>query len=208
MSVVDGGSSSGLVQRVQDILLKPKPTWDVIDGEAATVQGLFTGYICILAAIPAVATFLVSLLFGGGFAIFGLVGAAVSYGLTLVSCYVLALIIDALAPSFDGTKSQIQALKSVAYAQTAAWVGGIFNLIPVIGWLPAIAAGLYSLYLLYLGMPKLMKVPQEKAIGFTIVVIVVAIVVSFVITSVVGMVTLMGAAGAIGAAAVSSGAYH
>ena len=55
MTVVDGPKSTGIVVRVQNILLHPKQEWDVIDGESATVQSLFLGYACILAAIPAIA---------------------------------------------------------------------------------------------------------------------------------------------------------
>lgn len=197
MSIVDGGSSSGLVQRVQDILFRPKPTWDTIDAEAATVQGLYTGYICILAAIPPVAGFVSGTFFSGaGFAVFALVGAIVQYMLSLAGVFIVALIVDALASSFGGQKSQIQALKVVAYAQTAAWVGGAFNIIPFIGWLGALAGGLYSLYLLYLGLPRLMKTGEDKALVYTLVTIVVAFVVYMVIGMIAGAVALMGGVGA------------
>jgi len=204
MSVVDGGSSSGLVQRVQDILLKPKPTWDVIDGEAATVKGLFTGYICILAAIGPVASFLGSFLFGGlVFAPFALVGAVVGYALTLVATYIMALVIDALAPSFGGEKNQIQAFKVAAYSGTATWLAGIFNLVPMLAILGIV--GLYSLYLLYTGLPKLMKVSEDKAIVYTLVIVVLMLVVYMVIGAIIASITLMGAAG--GAAAMGAAAY-
>ena len=61
--------------------------------------------------------------------------AIVSYVLTLAGVYVLALIIDALAPTFDGTKNQLQALKLAAYSSTASWVAGIFTLIPGLSFL-------------------------------------------------------------------------
>lgn len=205
MSVVDGGSSSGLVQRVQDILLRPKPTWDVIDGEPATTKGLYTGYAMILAAIPAVCGFLGAALLGGlGFGLFAIIVAAVSYVLGLVSVYVLGLIIDALAPSFDGTKSPIQAQKVAVYANTASWVAGVLTLIPVIGGFLAGLGGLYGLYLLYLGLPPLMKSPKEKTLGYAVVVIVCAIVLWVVALMILGTITAMGiGAAAIGAAAVS-----
>jgi hypothetical protein len=98
----------------------------------------------------------------------------ISYILSLVGVYVLSLIIDALAPTFGGTKNPISALKVAAYSSTASWVVGIFTLIPALSVLGIL--GLYSLYLLYLGLPALMKAPQDKAIGYTLVVIVSAIV--------------------------------
>lgn len=209
MSVVDGGSSTNLVQRVQDILLRPKPTWDVIDGEAATVKGLYTGYAMILAALPVIAGLLGKLLLApmmGHLAIYSpvglIVGAAVHYVLALVGIYIFALVVDALASSFDGTKNQIQAFKAVIYGATASWVGGALVFVPVIGWLIAMAGGLYSLYLFYLGLPKLMKVPEGKALGFVIVSVIVAVVIQVGIGMVAGAVVLAAGLGAVGGAAL------
>jgi hypothetical protein len=204
MSVVEGGPRSGLVARVQNILLKPVPEWDVIDGEPATVQGLFTGYAAILAAIPAVAGAIGSLIFVHN-PILAVVTAVLGYIFALVGVFIAGFIISALAPSFDGTKNQVQAMKVAVYANTAAWIGGIFSIIPFLGWIGAIAGGLYSLYLLYLGLPKLMKVPQEKALGYFIVVLVVEIVVSVVIGMIVGAIVAMTA---IGAAVGTAAAVH
>ena len=78
----------------------------------------------------------------------GIIGMLVTYGLTLVIVYVLALIIDALAPNFDGEKNQIQALKTAAYTYTASWVAGIAVIVPWIGWLVVWAGAIYGIYLL------------------------------------------------------------
>lgn len=215
MSIVDGGSSSNLVQRVQDILLRPKPTWDVIDGEPATVNGLYTGYAMILAALPAVAGVIGNLALSpmmGHMAAFGLAGsivwAVLQYGLALVGIYVFARVVDAVAPSFDGASNQIQAFKGVIYGATASWVGGALIFIPVLGWLIAVAGGFYSLYLFYLGLPKLMKVPETKALGFVAVSIIVAVVIQIVIGWIAGAVVLMAGLGATGAAVMGAAAFH
>jgi hypothetical protein len=97
--------------------------------------------------------------------------AIVTYVLTLVGVYVLALIIDGLAPTFAGTKNQMQALKVAAYSSTAAWVAGIFAIMPGLRMLGIL--GLYSIYLLYLGLPVLMKSPKDRAVGYMVLVIVV-----------------------------------
>lgn len=177
-----------LVNRAKGILMNPKAEWPVIDTEPATVGSLYTGYIIPLAAIPAIASFIglsvigISVL---GFSLrvpagTALTSAAVQYALGLVGTFVLALIIDALAPSFGGQKNQVQALKVAAYASTASWVAGIFLLIPSLAILAALG-GLYTLFLLFLGLPVVMKAPQDKAIGYTVVVIIVAIVLYVVI---------------------------
>ena len=177
-----------LVDRAKGILMNPKNEWAVIDTEPATVGSLYSGYIIPLAAIPAVASFIGMSLIGFsvlGFRVrmpvgSGLTSAVVAYVLGLVGVFVLALIIDALAPSFGGQKSQIQALKVAGYSMTASWVAGIFLVIPSLAILAALG-GLYGLFLLFLGLPILMKAPQEKAVGYTVVVIIVAIVLYLVI---------------------------
>jgi hypothetical protein len=181
-----------LMDRVKNILLTPREEWQVIDAEQTTPAELYKGYIIPLAAIGPVASAIGSLAFG--YRGFGLnyrppVGTVLSstivtYLLTLGGVYVLALIIDALAANFGGTKDHMQALKVAAYSSTASWVVGIFGLVPALSWLGIL--GLYSLYLLYLGLPVLMKAPEEKAMGYTVVVILAAILLFLVIGLVAG----------------------
>ncbi len=190
-SVEQGPVSNRLVERVKNILFTPNTEWDVIEAEPATVQGLYKSYICILAAIPAVAQLLGSVAFPhyglwGGISIMGaLVTAIVTYVGTLVGVYVTAQIIDSLAPSFGGQRNSIQAFKVAAYSPTAIWVVGVFAAAPPASGLRII--GIYSFYLLYLGLPKLMKAPEDKALVYTIVAIVVSAVVYAVVFAVAGM---------------------
>jgi hypothetical protein len=185
-----------LVERVQSILLKPKATWPEIDSEQADAASLYKSYVMILALIPAVASFIgLSLIGIGAFGVSfrvpivsGLANMVVGYVLSLVMVFVLALIIDAMAPTFEGTRSQIGALKLSAYASTAAFVGGIFSLLPSLSVLGALAA-LYGVYLLYTGLPVLMKCPPDKAIAYTAVVVVCAIVGGFIIAWVLALLT-------------------
>jgi hypothetical protein len=195
MSVVGGSANAGLIARIQNILMKPAAEWDVIDREPATVAGLFTGYACILAAIPAVAVLIQLSLFGHN-PILGAVIAILSYVSSLLGVFILAFIIDALAPSFGAQKSMVQATKLVVYSYTASWVAGILNIVPILGILAALA-GLYGLYIMYLGLPKLMKSPADKTVGYFVVSIVCAIIVQIVIGVIIGAVTVAMVAGAI-----------
>jgi Yip1-like protein len=175
-----------LIARIKGILLTPKTEWPVIAGETTTVGDLYKGYIVWLAAIPAIFTFLVLARWAPGLAVTQLI---LRYALTLAMVYVVALIIDALAPSFGGTKDKVQSLKTIAYAITASCVAGIAVIVPLIGWLIAIAAGIYGIYLLYLGLPHTMKCPPERAGGYTAVVVIIAIVAGFLVGAIVGAVT-------------------
>ena len=199
-----------LMERAKRILLQPKETWVAIESESTDAATLFTRYYMILAAIPVVCGFIgLSLIGFGGFGVTvrvplvsGLVNMVVSYVLSLVGVFVLALIIDALAPAFGGQKSQIQALKVAVYASTAAMLGGVFSLLPALAMLGLLAA-LYSIYLLYTGLPVLMKSAPEKSVAYTVVVIIAAIVMGVVIGAVSSVFTPGGASLFGGAAAPS-----
>lgn len=174
----------GLIDRAKNIIMKPKQEWPVIDTEPATIGGLYTGYVIPMSLAPTIAAFLGMVLFGISIPFAGTIrmpigtalgSAAIRFVAGLIAIYILAFVIDALAPSFSGTKNMIQAFKVATYSYTAAWVFGILAIIPALGIVGGIL-GLYSLYLLYTGLPVLMKSPPEKALGYTVVVIIVGIV--------------------------------
>ena len=209
MSVVEpGAATSGLVERVKAILLRPSPTWEAIEAEPATIGGLYRSYVVPLALIPALAGLIGSIVFGyGAFGIAykpsilgAVLSAAVGYGATLLGVFILALIIDGLAPSFDGQKNRVQAFKVAAYSGTAGWVAGVFQIYPPLSIVGLLA--FYGLYLLYRGLPRLMKTPEDKATPYTVVVVIAAIVVAIVVGAIVRPIMHLGAGAGIAAGAV------
>jgi hypothetical protein len=190
-------AAKNLIDRDKSILMTPRSEWPVIAEEPDTVGALYTRYIVIMAAIPAVVHFVSASLIGVSVPVLGyyrvgvtaaLSAAILSYVLALVGIFVLTLIVDALAPSFGGQKSQVQALKTVAYAYTASWVASIIGLIPGLMLIAALAGGIYGIYLLNMGLPFTMKCPPEKSVGYTAVTIIVAIIVAFILNLIVGSV--------------------
>jgi hypothetical protein len=180
MSVVEPGSAqTNLIGRVKAILLRPQAAWDAIDGETTSAAELYR-YVAVLAAIPALCGLIGQTTLG-----VRMIGVSyrpplwvslaenlLRYGLALAMVYLVALLIDLVAPRFEGTRDRTQALKLAAYAPTAVWVAGVFNLIPAIGGLVGLVAALYSLYTLYLGLTKLTKASEERAISYFAVVLV------------------------------------
>lgn len=172
-----------LIQRVRPILLRPKETWPVIAGESGDARSLYTRYVMILAAIPAVAGFIgLSLVgisaLGSGLHVpvsIGFGHMLVSWLLSLVLVWVVAQVIDVLAPTFGATRNRMGAMKLVAYGSTASFVGGIFNVVPVLAVLGLIVA-LYSIYLIYTGLPVLMQCPPARAGIYTAAVVVCGII--------------------------------
>jgi Yip1-like protein len=190
-----------IITRAKSMLLTPRSEWPVVAAEPDTIGGLYSGYIVILAAIPAIVRFLSSTLIGvsvpflGSYRLpitTGLTTAVLTYVLALVGTFIVALIVDALAPTFGAEKNRVQALKTVAYAYTAYWVVSIIGIIPGLGLLAALAGGIYSVYLLNMGLPFTMKCPRDKAIGYTAVSIVVAIIIGWVLALIVGSVAGLG----------------
>jgi hypothetical protein len=163
--------------------MQPKSEWMAIEREPGDAGYLFPNYVMILAAIPPICSFIGGSLVGFGpyrIGIFsGLVHAIVVYVLTLAGVFVTAYIIDYLAGVFGGQKNPDNAMRVSAYAPTAAWLAGVFNIIPFLGILGLL--GLYSLYLLHTGLAALMRPAPDKALIYTIAVIVCIIVLWFIV---------------------------
>jgi Yip1 domain len=167
-----------LIQRVPEILLTPEDTWPHIEQESATAATIYKKYVAILAVIPALASGVSRpLLDLSAFSarlklpfVAGLVNMVVVYALALTMVFLVARVINALAPTFGGVKDQVNALKLSAYAFTPAFIGGIFLLLPGLSLL-GLPAALYALYLIYLGLPVLMKCPLDEVVGYAVVVI-------------------------------------
>ena len=166
--------------RAVAILTKPADEWRTIAAESATVEGLLRDYAAPLAAIPAVAQFI-------GFIRFtivrGFVYAVVSWIMTLVSAWIAAVVIEALAPTFQSKGNTEQALKLVVYSMTPIWIAGVLNLVPALAVLVLIAA-LYAVYLFYLGLAPVMGTPSDNLIQYMVVSAVVIIVISIVFSAI------------------------
>jgi hypothetical protein len=181
-----------LVARVKAILLEPSAEWPVIDQETHTVKDLYLSYLLPLAGIAALATLIGTMLWGydaGPVSVRYGLGDALSVAvmglvMTLIVVYVLAWIIAALAPTFKGEKNFLKAFTVAAFSMTASLVGSFFAILPALSWLIALIGGLYSLYLLYKGLPVLMKTPSDKAMGYTVVVVIAAIVCNVIVGAV------------------------
>jgi hypothetical protein len=203
----------GLVDRIKNIIVTPKTEWDVIAAETTPPPAIITGYVLPLAAVAAVAGFIGMTLVGVSMPFAGTVRLGFGWGLAqaiyhlimaVVMVFVLAFIIDALAPTFGAQKSMPQAVKVAAYAYTPVWVASVLTIIPMLGVIVLLAA-LYAVYLLYLGLPRVMHGPQEKAAGYTAVVVIVGVVLAIVISIIGGL--MMGPSMMAGGLAARGGSH-
>lgn len=175
-----------LLDRVKNILVTPKTEWQVIDGETATPASLLGKYVIPLALIAAIAAFIGMGVIGTtvlgvhiGSIKFGIAIALSSFIGAIVSFYVSTYVIDALATTFQSEKNINKSAQLVAYASTAAYIAGIFQILPALSILGIL--GLYSIYLFYLGLPVLKKTPADKVVAYMLVGALVVFVISFVV---------------------------
>jgi hypothetical protein len=178
-----------IAERAQRLCLSPNAEWAVIATEPATLPQLITGYALPLAALSAVGSFVGSLMLELGLGVAMRIAIA-GLVMSLVMVAILATVIDAVAPTFGAAKNSTRAAAVAAYAPTPAWVAGLFQLVPIVGGLITFIGAVYALYLLYLGLMRVMKSPADKAVVYTVVVVLIAIVVGWVasvVTAAIGL---------------------
>jgi hypothetical protein len=176
-----------LIDRVKNIIASPNKEWDVIAAEQPDAAKIVTGYVLPLTALAAIAAFIGYGLIGFrilGFRVtgmeWGLYYALTAFIAGIASVYLTALVIDMLAPSFNSEKNFNRSLQLVAYSFTPMWIGGILSIFPPIALIGSLF-GIYGLYLLYLGIPKLKKTPADKHVGYFVVSLIVLIVVYWIL---------------------------
>lgn len=176
-----------LIERVKNILITPKTEWEVINGETATPQSLLMGYVLPLAVVAAIGPLLTGLLFAGvwGFKYF-LITAIIAFVAQVAAYYLSVIVVDMLAPSFGSEKNMGKSAQLVAYSATPGYIGGLLSFIPVLGGLVAIAAWVYGVYLMYLGIGPLKKTPEDKKVVYMLVAYVIWIAIYFILVAILG----------------------
>jgi len=181
----------GIFARIKAIILSPSTEWPVIAAEPSSPHAIYLRYVAPLVAIGVIASFIGQTLVGTYAGPLGMVRLGLAAGLahavlffllSFLQVFLIAWLVDVLAPSFGGTRDALAALKVTAYSFTPGWVAAVLNVIPMLGVLGVLAA-LYGLYLLYLGLPVLMRCPKDKSVGYTVVLVVCAVVLSVLVTT-------------------------
>lgn len=185
-------NTASLIARAKAMILKPKEEWPKVAAEPGDVQGILIKYALPLIAIGAVCSFIGSQLFGYNAVIvtfrpslgFSLSIAISGLVQSVISLFVVSFVANFLSPKFGGKDDFGSAFKLVTYSLTAAWIAGFLGIVPMLAAIAAIAGGIYSIYVLFLGATPMMDVPQDKAGGYIAVTVLVAIVVSIVLNMV------------------------
>lgn len=178
-----------LVERAKAILTTPKTEWDVINGESDDASKITMTYLIPLILIGTVASFigfgLIGVNYGFGYKFKSTelgIKLAISYAVRGVAgVYILAFIIDALAPQFNSEKNFNKSFQLAAYSSTASLVAAVLLILPSLAILIIIAA-IYGLYIAYLGIPVLKKTSQDKHAVYFVVILVVSFAINLILS--------------------------
>lgn len=183
--------SEFILSRAYGLLREPKKEWEQIRAEETTVPNILIGYVAPLAAIPPICDLIGSSLFNRmlqddpGVA---LIRAVVTWVVSIGLVFFLGVLTNAVAENFDGDKNDLGAQKLAAYSLTPAFLSGFFSLWPPLWWLSLFALAA-MVYLMYRGLPILMKAPSERALAYAATVTVTAMVALIVVFSLASCVT-------------------
>jgi hypothetical protein len=184
-----------MIARVRGILLAPRREWPLIDAETTTPAEIYLHYVAPLAAVGAIASSLGAWLVGIPAVPYGdirlgpgaaLAGAFLHLALQFATVFVVALIVNALAPTFGGRKDSRRALQVTAYSFTPAWVAALLTILPTLGALASLI-GLYGLYLLYTGLPVLMQATRDRTLGYTVVIVICTVAITVAVATASGL---------------------
>ncbi len=175
-----------LLERVKELILDPKVAWNEIKTETVEVKDLIVNYAAPLALIPALCNLVGLTIIGiripGGVVrapfIEAFIGGFFRYLIGLAMLFIGAWIVKLLAPMFSAKVDFKEAMKVVVYSMTPIWLVGVFSIIPGLSVLAIL--GLYGIYLLYLGLQVVLETPSQKAILYTIIVLIVSFVINLV----------------------------
>jgi len=180
-------SSRGLFQRVKGIIISTESEWENVASEEPDTSAIMLRYVLLLALIPAVAILIYTGLIGEtvyGFRVRSMSGGIVQGIIQLVSAvlsvYVISFITAWLAPQFYGQRNLGRAMQLIAYSMTPMWLVGFFHVLPSAQTFKIIVmtvGGIYAIYLIFKGLPLIMDVSENKALGYTLAILVAGFVV-------------------------------
>ena len=183
--------SEFILSRAYGLFRDPSAEWEQIRAEETTIPNILIGYVAPLALIPPVCDLIGSTLFNHMLQIEpgqAVLRAAVTWIVSIAFVFLLAILINALAETFEAERDELAAQKLAAYSLTPSFLSGVFSLWPPLWWLSLFALAA-MVFLMYRGLPILMKAPVERALGYAA---------SVTIAAAVGLIVLFSLASCVG----------
>jgi len=156
-------------QRAKNFITSPVEEWQVIKEEQASRSGVVRNYVLPFIFLLAITTFLGIFLFRNYVTISIMVlGAVVTSLGAFLSIYISAYIINELAPRFESKKDFTSSFKLATYSYTAVFIiHSIASLLLPLFFI--VIFGLYSVYILWMGLGPMMETPKESRLIYGII---------------------------------------
>jgi len=160
--------SEFILSRAYGLFRDPKGEWQQIRDEETTIPNILIGYVAPLAAIPIVCDLIGSSIFAHmlqaepGQAV---IRAVITWIVSIALVGFLGILINVLSANFDAERNDLAAQKVAAYSLTPAFLSGVFSLFPWLWWVSLFALAA-MVFLMYRGLPILMKAPEDRALGY------------------------------------------
>ena len=156
-------------QRAKNFITSPVEEWQVIKEEQASRSGVVRNYVLPFIFLLAITTFLGIFLFRNYVTISIMVlGAVVTSLGAFLSIYISAYIINELAPRFESKKDFTSSFKLATYSYTAVFIThSIASLLLPLYFI--VIFGLYSVYVLWMGLGPMMETPKESRLIYGII---------------------------------------
>jgi len=168
------------------ILFRPNATWQKISSTADRTSNLV--YILILAVLPAIAWFYGTTRVGWSIGEGEVIKLTAASATALITLFYWAMVLAVLviggsihwmAVSYGAQSTLMRGITVAGVTATPMFLAGLVGFLPVpaIDMLIGVVAVGWSLYLLYVGIPAVMKVPQERGFLFASAVVAVCLVI-------------------------------
>lgn len=160
------------------LLTHPDQEWEKIRKDSESISRLYLGHVLILALIPAVAGYYgathVGWQIGDDGQVVKLTASSaiqlcvLAYAAMLAGIYIIGRFIDFFAATYGVKDENPKGIVLAAYTATPMFLLGIIAIYPNVwvNMLVGLIAVSYSVYLLYEGLPILMKIPPERGFMF------------------------------------------
>ncbi|NWN92527.1 YIP1 family protein [Marinobacter adhaerens] len=169
------------------LLFKPDREWKAIRKDSESTLRLYFGHVLILALIPALAGFIgttqVGWKIGDGQVTrlsvqSGLSLSILFYAAMLAGIFILGKFIDFFSATYGVSEHSPRGVTMAAYTATPIFLIGVIAVYPNIwvNMLAGLVAIAYAVFLLYEGLPILMKIPEDRGFMFATAVLTVGLV--------------------------------
>ena len=162
-----------MIHHVLGLFTHPEQEWKEICGEEESISHMYFTHVLILAAIPAISAYIgtsqVGWIIGNGDPVKLTTASALqmtvmTYIAMLIGIGAMGAFIHWMSRTYDSNPTITQCVVFAAYNATPLFIGGLAALYPNL-WLSMLvgtAAICYTVYLLYVGIPVFMGIPEEE----------------------------------------------